>query len=59
MKFLEKLIYSAVLFLAVAVGTALQFLHFYNRTPWRIGTGIILGAILFIALAWTLIWKRK
>ena len=59
MKFLEKLIYSAVLFLAVAVGTSLQFLHFYNRTPWRIGTGIVLGGILFIALAWTLIWKRK
>lgn len=59
MSVFEKLIYSAILFLAVAVGTSLQFLHFYNRTPWRIGIGIVLGVILYIALARALIWKKK
>ena len=59
MSFGGKLLYSAGLLLVVATGTALQFLLFYNRTPWRIGGGIVLGTILYIALARALIWKKK
>jgi hypothetical protein len=59
MNLTRKILYSAALFLLVAGGTALQFLHFYNRTPWRIGMGIVLGIILYIALARALIWKKK
>ena len=59
MNLCRKILYSTGLLLLVAGGTTLQFLHFYNRTPWRIGSGIALGLILYLALARAMIWKKK
>ena len=59
MNLCRKILYSTGLLLLVAGGTTLQFLHFYNRTPWRIGSGIVLGIILYLALARAMIWKKK
>ena len=59
MNLCRKILYSAGLFLLAAGGTTLPFLHFYNRTPWRIGSGIVLGTILYLALARAMIWKKK
>ena len=56
MNLTRKILYSAGMFLLAAGGTALQFRYFYNRTPWRISIGIILGIILYTALARALIW---
>lgn len=59
MNLIKKILYSLFLFLLIAGGMTLHFLHFYNRTPWRIGIGIVLGIILCIALARALVWKKK
>ncbi len=59
MNFLKKILHSLGLLLVVAFGTSLSFLHFYNRTPWRISIGIILGIVLYIGLARKFIWCKK
>ena len=59
MNLCRKILSSTGLLLLIAGGTTLPFLHFYNRTPWRIGSGIALGIILYLALARALIWKKK
>ena len=59
MNLIKKILYSLFLILLIAGGMTLHFLHFYNRTPWRIGSGIVLGTILYLTLARAMIWKKK
>ena len=55
----KKIMLSFVIFVMVTVGTALSFVPFYNRTPFRIGVGIILAVVLYIGLLKSLVWKKR
>ena len=59
MSVLKKIMLSLVVFIMVATGTALSFVPFYNRTPFRIGVGIILAVVLYIGLLKSLVWRKK
>ena len=59
MSVLKKMLLSLVVFIMVATGTALSFVPFYNRTPFRIGFGIILALVLYIGLLKSLVWRKK
>jgi len=59
MSVLKKILLSLVVFIMVATGTALSFVPFYNRTPFRIGFGIILALVLYIGLLKSLVWRKK
>ena len=59
MSVLKKILLSLVVFIMVAIGTALSFVPFYNRTPFRIGFGIILALVLYIGLLKSLVWRKK
>ena len=59
MSVLKKILLSLVVFIMVATGTALSFVPFYNRTPFRISVGIILAVVLYIGLLKSLVWRRK
>ena len=59
MSVLKKIMLSLVVFIMVATGTALSFVPFYNRTPFRIGVGIILAVILYIVLLKSLVWRKE
>ena len=59
MSVLKKILLSLVVFIMVATGTALSFVPFYNRTPFRIGVGIILAVILYIVLLKSLVWRKE
>ena len=55
----KKILLSLVVLAVVAVGTALSFVPFYNRTPFRISIGIFLAVVLYIGLLKNLVWRRK
>ena len=59
MSVLKKTLLSLVVFIMVVTGTALSFVPFYNRTPFRISIGIILAVVLYIGLLKNLVWRRK
>ena len=59
MSVLKKILLSFVVFIMVASGTALSFVPFYNRTPFRISIGIILAVVLYIGLLKSLVWRKK
>ena len=59
MSFLKKILLSLAVLVIVATGTALSFVPFYNRTPFRISVGIILAVVLYIGLLKSLVWRRK
>ena len=59
MSILKKILLSLVVLVMVTVGTALSFVPFYNRTPFRIGVGIILAVVLYIGLLKSLVWRKK
>ena len=59
MNVLKKIMLSFVILVMVTVGTALSFVPFYNRTPFRIGVGILLALILYVGLLKSLVWGRK
>ena len=59
MSVLKKIMLSLVVFIMVATGTALSFVPFYNRTPFRIGFGFILALVLYIGLLKSLVWRKK
>ncbi|MBR2641675.1 MAG: hypothetical protein IKD46_00970 [Lentisphaeria bacterium] len=59
MKIREKILYSVILFLVIAAGTAKSLLPFYNRTPWGICSRLGLAVILLVILNYQLIWKKK
>ena len=59
MSVLKKILLSLVVLVIVATGTALSFVPFYNRTPFRICIGIILAVVLYIGLLKNLVWRRK
>ena len=59
MSILKKILLSFAVLVIVAAGTALSFVPFYNRTPFRIGVGIILALVLYIGLLKSLVWRKK
>ena len=59
MSILKNILLSLVVLMIVAIGTGLSFVPFYNRTPFRISTGIILAIVLYIGLLKSLVWRRK
>ena len=59
MSITRKILLSIVILVMVAIGTALSFVPFYNRTPFRVSVGIILAVILYIGLLKSLVWRRK
>ena len=59
MTVIKKILLSIAVFAIVSIGTALSFMPFYNRTPFRISIGIILAVILYIGLLKSLVWGRK
>ena len=59
MSVLKKILLSLAVLVIVATGTALSFVSFYNRTPFRISIGIILAVVLYIRLLKNLVWRRK
>ena len=59
MSVLKKILLSLAVLVIVATGTALLFVPFYNRTPFRIGVGIILALVLYIELLKSLVWRKK
>ena len=59
MSVLKKILLSLVVFIMVVIGTALSFVPFYNRTPFRISVGIILAVVLYIGLLKSLVWRKK
>ncbi|HCG27049.1 MAG TPA: hypothetical protein DER70_15865 [Lentisphaeria bacterium] len=59
MNILKKILPFLVIFIMVTVGTVLSFIPFYNRTPYRIGIGVILAIILYFGLLKGLVWRRK
>ena len=59
MSVLKKILLSLVVFIMVATGTALSFVPFYNRTPFRVSIGIILAVVLYIGLLKSLVWRTK
>ena len=59
MSVLKKILLSLAVLVIVATGTALSFVPFYNRTPFRIGVGIILAVVLYIGLLKSLVWKKR
>ena len=59
MSVLKKILLSLAVLIVVATGTALSFVPFYNRTPFRICIGIILAVVLYIGLLKKLVWRRK
>ena len=59
MNILKKILLSLAVLVIVATGTALSFVPFYNRTPFRICIGIILAVVLYIGLLKNLVWRRK
>ena len=59
MSALKKILLSLVVFIMVVIGTALSFVPFYNRTPFRISVGIILAVVLYIGLLKSLVWRKK
>ena len=59
MSVLKKTLLSLVVFIMVVTGTALSFVPFYNRTPFRIGVGVILAVDLYIGLLKGLVWRKE
>jgi hypothetical protein len=61
MKMIKKIIYSILLFLFVSFSMSLTYIKFYNRTPFKITLGIILGVVLYCYLLKFLIidWDKK
>ena len=59
MSVLKKIMLSFVILVMVAIGTALSFVPFYNRTPFRVSVGIILAVVLYIGLLKSLVWRKK
>ena len=59
MSVLKKILLSLAVLVIVATGTALSFVPFYNRTPFRISIGIFLAVVLYIGLLKNLVWRRK
>ena len=59
MSVLKKILLSLAVLVIVATGTALSFVPFYNRTPFRISIGIIFAVVLYIGLLKNLVWRRK
>ena len=59
MSVFKKILLSLAVLVIVATGTALSFVPFYNRTPFRISIGIILAVVLYIGLLKNLVWRRK
>ena len=59
MSVLKKILLSLVVLVIVATGTALSFVPFYNRIPFRISIGIILAVVLYIGLLKNLVWRKK
>ena len=59
MSIVKKILLSLVVLAVVAVGTALSFVPFYNRTPFRVSVGIILAVVLYIGLLKSLVWRKK
>ena len=59
MNILKKILLSLAVLVIVATGTALSFVPFYSRTPFRISVGIILAVVLYIGLLKSLVWRRK
>ena len=55
----KKILLSLVVLVIVATGTVLSFVPFYNRTPFRIGVGIIFALVLYIGLLKSLVWRKK
>ena len=55
----KKILLSLVVLAVVAVGTALSFVPFYNRTTFRISIGVILAIILYIGLLKGLVWRKE
>ena len=55
----QKILLSLVIFIMIVTGTALSFMPFYNRTPFRIGVGIILAVVLYIGMLKSLVWRKK
>lgn len=55
----RKILLSIVILVMVAIGTALSFVPFYNRTPFRVSVGIILAVVLYIGLLKSLVWRKK
>ena len=59
MSVLKKIMLSFVILVMVTIGTALSFVPFYNRTPFRVSIGIILAVVLYIGLLKSLVWRKK
>ena len=59
MSVLKKTLLSLAVLVIVATGTALSFVPFYNRTPFRIGVGVILAVVLYIGLLKGLVWRKE
>ena len=59
MSVLKKSLLSLAVLVIVATGTALSFVPFHNRIPFRISVGIILAVVLYIGLLKSLVWRRK
>ena len=59
MSVLKKTLLSLAVLVIVATGTALSFVPFYNRTPFRIGVGVILAVVLYIGMLKNLVWRKK
>ena len=59
MSITRKILLSIVILVMVTIGTALSFVPFYNRTPFRVSVGIILAVVLYIGLLKSLVWRKK
>ena len=59
MNIIRKILLSMIILALVALGTALSFVPFYNRTPFRLSIGIILAIILYIGLLKSLVWRKE
>ena len=59
MSVLKKIMLSFVILVMITIGTALSFVPFYNRTPFRVSVGIILAVVLYIGLLKSLVWRKK
>jgi hypothetical protein len=56
---LKNILLSFVILVMVTTGTVLSFVPLHNRTPFRIGIGVILAMLLYISLLKGLVWGRK
>lgn len=59
MNITRKILLSLFVLAVVAIGTALSFVPFYNRPPFRISIGVILAIILYIGLLKGLVWRKE